>query len=146
MKLEISSVLQLKKIQINRFKIEENIEGINKIRLYSDFDLIVWSEKDDSDKQNKGIHFVLKVNEKVKNPALKCLIDLIVLFSIDKNISEDQQIKFILYNGLSIVYGIVRGMVYQACSILPPSMRMLPTVDLNRLIKLKLEEIKASST
>lgn len=42
------------------------------------------------------------------------------------------------YNGLSIVYGFFRGIVFQKCSFLPPKDRILPTLDLTELIESKI--------
>jgi len=140
MKLKLSTILQLKKVQVEYFKLEENIEGINKFLLDADF-LPIKVEGERNEGSYKGITFTLKVNHRTKNPALKAEIRVHALFDVDRKLNEEEQIKYILYNGLSIIYGIVRGMIFQACSVLPVSMRLLPTVDIANFIQLKLEEL-----
>ena len=138
MKLEISTTLQLKEIQIKRFSLEENIDGINKFLLDADFLPVVVEGKDG--KSYKGINFTLKINYKAKKPALKADIEILALFEINKNLKEEEQAMYILYNGLSILYGIVRGMIFQACSVLPPFMRLLPTVNIAEFIQVRLKK------
>ena len=141
MKLNTSTILQLKEIQVEHFKLEENINGVNKFILDADFLPIEFTARDGK-KQYRGISFILKVNHRTKNPALKAEIKIVAAFDVDKNLSEEEQVKFILYNGLSILYGIIRGMIFQACSILPPSMRLLPTVNIIDFIKSRLQKLK----
>ncbi len=139
MKLEISTALQLKKIQVEKFKLEEDIKGSNKFILAADFDPIELVNSKNDEKYS-GLHFTLKVNDKSKNSALKCRIEITGIFDVDKNLSKEKQVEFVLHNGLSILYGITRGMVFQACSVLPPNMRMLPTVNIAKLIELKMKK------
>lgn len=139
MKLK-TSILQLKKLQVEQFKLEENINGINKFILDADF-VPVESAEGDNNEKYRGFHFTLKVNDRAKNPALKSKIEIAVLFDVDKNLPEEKQVNFILYNGLAILYGIIRGMIFQACSILPPNMRLLPSVNLADFINFKLQEL-----
>ncbi len=141
MKLETSATLQLKKIQVEKFKLEEDIKGNNKFILAADFDPIELVDSNNNEKY-RGFHFTLKVNDKAKNSALKCRIEITAIFDVDKNLSKEEQVKFVLYNGLSILYGITRGMVFQACSILPPNRRMLPTVNIVKLIESKMKKLK----
>jgi len=141
MKLSTSTILQLKEIQVEHFKLEENINGTNKFILDADFWPIEFTARDGK-KQYKGISFTLRVNYRTKNPALKAEVKIAAAFDVDKDLSEEKQVKFILYNGLSILYGIIRGMIFQACSILPPSMRLLPTVNIADFVKSRLQELK----
>jgi len=145
MKLKISTALRLKKIQVKKFKLEENIEGNNKFILAADFYPIELIDRT-NDEKYRGIKFILKVNDKAKNSALKCTMEIVAIFDIDKNLSEEKQVTFMLYNGLSILYGIARGMIFQACSILPPNMKMIPTVNIDDLIKSKLKSTKTGKT
>ncbi len=138
MKLK-TSVLQLKELQIEKFEIEENIHGINKFILNADFTPI---ESSKGDEKYRGFRFKLTVNYRVKNPALKSRIELAVLFDIDKNLTEKEQVRLILYNGLSIIYGMMRGMIFQACSILPPDMKALPSINLVDFIDFKLKHLE----
>ena len=133
MKLTESPILRLKTIKVLNFKIEENIKGENKFNLNGDFEGIVHRSKD---KTYKGLEFKLDVNKGTKNAAIKAHLEILALFDIvNKELSEEEEAKFLLYNGLSIIYGIVRGMIYQACSVLPPDYRILPTVNMKDFIK-----------
>ncbi len=89
----------------------------------------------------KGLEFKLDVNKGTKNAALKAHVEILALFdAIDKELSEEDKTKLILYNGLSIIYGIIRGMIYQACSTLPPDYRVLPAVNIKDFVKDCIEE------
>ena len=145
MKLNTSMILQLKAFHVEHFKIEENVNGISKFMLDADFSPIKAVKKLDGS-QHKGIIFTLKVNRRVKNPALRVEAKITAVFDIDKSIPEERQVRLMLYNGLSILYGIIRGMVFQSCSILPPSMRLLPTVNVEEFVKMKLQQRQKSGT
>ena len=138
MKLAESSILQLKAIEVLNFRIEENIKGKKKFNLDGDFEVVGYRSKDGV---YKGLEFKLDINKGAKNAALKAHIEILALFDVvNKEMSEENKTKFILYNGLSITYGIVRGMIYQACSTLPPDYRVLPAVDIKDFVKGCIEE------
>ncbi len=137
MRLTESKILQLKTVEVATFKIEENIKGVKKFNLNGDFDLIVSSQ---NDKAYKGLKFKLNLNNKSQNAAIKAKVEIIALFDVDRSLPEKEQDKYILYNGLSIIYGIVRGMIYQACSIVPPEFRLLPSVNIKEFVKDKIKE------
>ena len=138
MKLTESSILQLKAIKVLNFRIEENIKGKKKFNLDGDFEVVGYKLENDV---YKGIEFKLDINKGSKNAALKAHIEILTLFDVvDKEMSEEDKTRFILYNGLSIVYGIIRGMIYQACSTLPPDYRVLPAVNIKDFIKSCIEE------
>ncbi len=136
MKLKTASLLQLKEIQLKKFKIEENIDGLNRFILDADFTPFEITIKN---RIYKGIDFTLKINSKAKKPALKAEINMLAIFEIDENLDKRKQIKILLYNGLSILYGIARGMIFQGCSILPSDYRLLPTVNIAEFVKKKME-------
>ncbi|WP_025209563.1 hypothetical protein [Hippea sp. KM1] len=138
MKLTESSILQLKAIKVLNFRIEENIKGKKKFNLDGDFEVVGYKLENDV---YKGIEFKLDINKGSKNAALKAHIEILALFNVvDKEMSEKDKTRFMLYNGLSIVYGIIRGMIYQACSALPPDYRVLPAVNIKDFIKSCIEE------
>jgi hypothetical protein len=136
MKLKTSRFLQLRDFKIERFKVEENINGAKKFVLNADF---VPIETKDKEKKQRGFIFELKVNERVKGAALKAEIKLALLFETDENLTEDKQTMLILNNGLSIAYGMARGMIFQACSVLPPNAKLLPSVNIKEFIKDKVK-------
>ena len=137
MRLTESKILQLKTVEVATFKIEENIKGVKKFNLNGDFDLIVSSQ---NDKAYKGLKFKLNLNNKSQNAAIKAKVEIIALFDVDRSLSEKEQDKYILYNGLSIIYGIVRGMIFQACSAVPPEFRLLPSVNIKEFVIEKIKE------
>ena len=137
MRLTESKILQLKTVEVATFKIEENIKGVKKFNLNGDFDLIVSSQ---NDKAYKGLKFKLNLNNKSQNAAIKAKVEIIALFDVDRSLSEKEQDKYILYNGLSIIYGIVRGMIFQACSVVPPEFRLLPSVNIKEFVIEKIKE------
>ncbi len=138
MKLKISNLLQLRDIKVNHFKLEENINGIKKFILDADFTPFEINKDGES---IKALDFILKVNAKAKNPTLKAELKLFATFDISDKFEDYKQIEILLYNGLSILYGIARGMILQGGSILSPQNRLLPAVDIAKLVKDKMEKI-----
>lgn len=41
----------------------------------------------------------------------------------------------LLYNGLSIVYGFLRGLIFQKCSYISPQDRIIPNINIAELIE-----------
>ncbi len=127
----ILSPLQVKSFYFRKLKLEENPKGEVKHLLDIDFNFI----KDS--KGSLGIEFSLKYNERAKNPLIRANLTAISLFEIDKNLPEEKREKLLIVNGLVITYGMIRGIIYQMCSVIPPHQRILPSVNFQPLLKEK---------
>ena len=128
------SPLQVKHVIIRKCKIEENVEGTPKQNLALDFDAGITED---------GMYILtikLNFNKSSREPMLKVEAEADFLFSIDPGLPEDQKIKLLVYNGLAIAYGMLRGIVFQKCCMLPPDFRILPGVNLLPLIEEKLKQ------
>ncbi|TCK05209.1 hypothetical protein [Phorcysia thermohydrogeniphila] len=128
------SPLQVKDVRFKKLKLEENPQGIKKDILDIDFEIGV------AENGWYAILFKLKYNLRAKNPLIKADLEVVVFFEIDKGVPEDKKEKLLLINGLVITYGLIRGVIYQMCSVIPPSQRILPSVNFLPLIKEKLKK------
>jgi len=126
------SQLQLKDIQIKSFKLEENLEGQNRFNINIDFDPVLIKTED---KKLDGLLVSIKVNDRARKVKLKLETEVLAVFEFTTDIDEEKKARMLLYNGLSIVYGFIRGLVFQKCSYLPPQDRILPSVNLAQLIE-----------
>ena len=125
------SPLQVKAFFFEKLKLEENPRGTVKHNLDIDFNVI------EDESGTPGIQLFVKYNTKAKNPIIRLDVEAISLFEIEKSLPEMQRKKLLFINGLVITYGLVRGVVYQMCSVIPPSQRLLPSIDFTPLLKEK---------
>ncbi len=131
MKAQLSQ-LQLKDIQIKNFKLEENIQGQNRFNINIDFDpVIIETENNKFD----GLLVDIKINDRARNVKLKVKTQLLAVFEFTEKLEEEKKARMLLYNGLSIVYGFVRGLIFQKCSYLSPQDRIIPSINLAQLIE-----------
>lgn len=126
------SQLQLKDIQIKSFKLEENLEGQNRFNINIDFDPVLIETED---KKLDGLLVSIKVNDRARKVKLKLETEVLAVFEFTTDIDEEKKARMLLYNGLSIVYGFIRGLIFQKCSYLPPQDRILPSINLAQLIE-----------
>ena len=127
--------MQVKDVEFRKLKLEENPNGIKKDILDIDFEL---------GRAKNGwdvVLFKLRYNIKAKNPLIRADLEVLVFFEIDKKISEEKRKKLLLINGLVITYGLIRGVIYQMCSVIPPQLRILPSVNFLPLIAEKKEQL-----
>jgi len=130
------SQLQLKDIQIKEFYIEENIKGQNRFNINIDFDpVLIETDKEKFD----GLLVKIKINDRARNVKLKVKTEVLAIFEFSDGLSEEKKARMLLYNGLSIVYGFLRGLIFQKCSYLPPKDRILPSINLAELIEKTIE-------
>jgi len=127
------SPLQVKTFYFEKLKLEENPRGVVKHLLDIDFNFI------EDDKGRPGIQLFVKYNVKARNPLIRADIEAVSLFEVDESLPKEQKDKLIAVNGLIITYGLVRGVIYQMCSVIPPPQRILPSVNFNPLLKEKLK-------
>jgi preprotein translocase subunit SecB len=88
-----------------------------------------------------AILFKLEINKNKKKTPFKISIECIAVFEI--NISDEQQKeKFLIINGSVMVYGFLRGYLFGKLSVLPPECRIIPSINLLKLLqqKFSLEE------
>lgn len=137
MKAKKSTILQLEVFEVTKCELKENLEGSsNDISLDFDFNLIQGQIKNEV---LSGFHVFLKINPGKKNVKLSGKLQANGLFKInsDELSEEGQRNRFLLNNGLSIIYGIFRGIIYEKASNLEPWNRLLPTINLIEIIKEK---------
>ncbi len=130
------SHLQVKEVVIKKCRIEENLTGIPKSHLNLDFDLGITED---------GLHVIslkLNYNKNTKKPVLKVDVEADFFFEIDPELPEERRARLLIYNGLSISYSFIRGLVFQKCCMLPPTMRILPTINLLPIIERKFEDLQ----
>ncbi|SNZ06990.1 hypothetical protein SAMN06265182_0868 [Persephonella hydrogeniphila] len=130
------SQLQLKDIQIKKIILEENLQGQNRFNINIDFDpVLIETEKGKFD----GLLVKIKINDRARNVKLKVSTEILALFEFSKDLNEEKKARMLLYNGLSIIYGFLRGMIFQKCSYLPPKDRIIPSINLADLIEKTIE-------
>ncbi len=130
------SPLQLKDIQIEKFSLEENIKGEKKFNIDIDFEPVKVSIDDE---EYDGLVVFLKINDRNRKVRLKVDTEVLAVFEFDEGLSEEKRAQLLLYNGLSITYGFLRGLIFQKCSYLKPTDRLLPSINLLEIIEKKIE-------
>ena len=131
------SPLQLKDIQIIRLNIDENIKGEKKFNIDIDFEPV---KVNIDEKEYEGLIFYLKVNNRSRKVRLKVDTEALAIFEFEKGLSPEKKAQLLLYNGLSIIYGFLRGLIFQKCSYLRPEDRLLPSINLLDIIDKKLKD------
>ncbi len=139
MKVKFSQ-LQLEDIQIENFSLEENLEGQNRFKIDIDFDPVI--VETDNEKFD-GLLVNVKINDRARNVKLKAKAEILAVFKFTEELNEEKKARLLLYNGLSIVYGFIRGIIFQKCSYLPLKDRIIPSVNIAQLIE---ETIQVKTT
>ena len=130
------SPLQLKDIQITKLNVEENIKGEKKFNIDIDFEPV---KVNIDEKEFDGLVVSLKVNNRNRKVRLKVDTEVLAVFEFDEGLSKEKKAQLLLYNGLSIIYGFLRGLIFQKCSYLKPTDRLLPSINLLDIIERKIE-------
>ncbi len=130
------SPLQLKDIQIIRLNIDENIKGEKKFNIDIDFEPV---KVNIDEKEYEGLIFYLKVNNRNRKVRLRVDTEALAIFEFEKGLPPEKKAQLLLYNGLSIIYGFLRGLIFQKCSYLSPEDRLLPSINLLDIIERKME-------
>ncbi|WP_456397033.1 hypothetical protein [Desulfurobacterium sp.] len=128
------SFLQVKNFFFKKLKLEENPEGEVKNLLDIDFEFFR------DDKEQLGIEFSLKYNVRARSPLIKADVVAVSLFEVNQKLPQEQREKLFVINGLVITYGMIRGILYQMCSVLPPSQRILPSINFQPLLREKFKD------
>ncbi len=135
MKAKLSQLL-LKDISIIKLNIEENLDGERKFNIDIDFEPV---KVNIDEKVYDGLVLFLKVNNRNRKVKLKVDIEVLSVFEFNEDLSKEDKTRFLFYNGLSIIYGFLRGLIFQKCSYLKPSDRLLPSINLLEIIDKKVE-------
>ncbi|WP_297454930.1 hypothetical protein [Persephonella sp.] len=131
------SPLQLKDIQIIRLNLDENIKGEKKFNIDIDFEPV---KVNIDEKEYEGLIFYLKVNNRNRKVRLKVDTEVLAIFEFEEGLPPEKKAQLLLYNGLSIIYGFLRGLIFQKCSYLRPEDRLLPSINLLDIIDKKLKD------
>ena len=145
MLMKRSSLLQLEKVWINEIELKENPRGVSSdIRVNMDFEPMLAKV---GGKELKAIQIEVDINKNVKNPKIRGRIRITGAFSLGEEAGENEgeRIQNLLAAGLNILYGMVRGMVFQRVSSVDPAYRVLPVIDLRDLISRKASELAGES-
>ncbi len=130
------SPLQLKDIQITKLNVEENIKGEKKFNIDIDFEPV---KVNINEKKYDGLVVFLKVNNRNRKVRLKVDTEILAVFEFDEGLSKEKKARLLFYNGLSIIYGFLRGLIFQKCSYLKPTDRLLPSINLLDIIERKIK-------
>ena len=130
------SPLQLKDIQIIKFSVEENLKGEKKFNIDIDFEPV---KVNIDEKEYDGLVVFLKVNNRNRKVRLKVDTEVLAVFEFDEGLSKEKKAQLLLYNGLSIIYGFLRGLIFQKSSYLKPTDRLLPSINLLDIIERKIK-------
>ncbi|WP_022850954.1 hypothetical protein [Limisalsivibrio acetivorans] len=95
-----------------------------------------------NDEIEHGLEVRLVINGDKETGHVKGRIVCAGFFDVDEDLEEDEQKKYLILSGLSIIYGLLRGIVYERLSAFPPDMRLLPAVNIRNLVKEKIESRK----
>lgn len=145
MLMKKSSLLQLEKVWINEIELKENPKGASlDIRVDMDFEPMLAKV---GGKELKAIQIKVDINRNVKNPKIRGRLRITGAFSLGEEAgeSEEERIRNLVVAGLNILYGMVRGMVFQRVSSVDPAYRVLPVIDLRDLINRKASELAGES-
>lgn len=133
MKAKISNHLQLKFFQLLSTELKETPENKDS-NISIDFDFMPIEGSVNGEKL-KGFKVSLKINSRKKNTKLAGNIEAIGFFDIDL---EKEKPNILFNNGLSIICGLLRGIIFEKATILNLHEKLLPTVDLTEIIKKKI--------
>ena len=141
------SVMQLETLRVDNIRLEWYLSALEdeknldpaKYSVNLDFDVVPV----DKEGKSYGIRFLIKVNERKKSVPFKAQAELHGTFRFLKDdLSEERKIRYLLLNGLSMLYSFARGYFFAKLDSLPPDARLLPTVDMLSVVERKAEEAK----
>jgi len=137
------SVLQLKAVKINELHIDWNLQkealkNVNPEEYTVDIDFNIFGVKESEDAFI--IELVVKINHsRKKNFPFRATLMLSSVFTFTEPVEESKKPRYLLYNGLSILYSFIRGYLFAKLDLLLPNHRIIPTVDLLELIQKKMK-------
>jgi len=141
------SVMQLETLRVDNIRLEWYLDVLEdeksldstKYSMNLDFDVVPLGEEG----KLYGIRFLIKVNERKKSVPFKAQAELHGTFRFMKDdLSEERKLRYLLLNGLSMLYSFVRGYLFAKLDSLPPDARLLPTVDILSVVERKTKELK----
>ena len=142
-----TSVMQLETLRVDNIHLEwylsslEDEENLDPAKYSVNLDFDVGPV--DREGKSYGIRFLIKVNERKKSAPFKARAELHGTFKFLKDdLSEERKLRYLLLNGLSMLYSFVRGYFFVKLDSLPPDARLLPTVDILSAVERKAEEAK----
>ncbi len=134
------SVMQLETVRVDNFRLEWSLSTLEDkfdpgdYTVNLDFNIAPLDESE----QLYGIKLLLKVNERKTSTPFRAKTELYGTFRFtSEEISEERKARYLLLNGLSILYSFARGYFFAKLDSLPPDSRLLPTVNLLDLVEKK---------
>ena len=136
------SVMQLETLRVDNIRLEWYLSALEdeknldptKYSISLDFDVA----RLDREGELYGIRFLAKVNERKKTAPFKVRTELYGTFKFTENhLSEERKYRYLLLNGLSMLYSFTRGYLFAKLDALPPDARLLPTVDILAVVEQK---------
>jgi preprotein translocase subunit SecB len=131
----------LEKVLIERTRSEEEAL-VDAVTASFDFDYIVQRNADNS--HQFALTFIVRDNAKAKTShpqVYKFDLRLIGFFRFEENVEEEKMQWLIRYNGGTILYGILRGMITNMTAAFPEGPIRMPTIMMDEVVK-KVEGLK----
>ncbi len=142
------SLMQLETIRVESNRVEWSLSALDNetgpvdYSVNIDFDLVSIDNKG----RKYGIRLMLKVNERKESAPFKAKVELLGVFKfISEDISEERKIRFLLLNGLTMLYSFARGYLFAKLDSLPPDARLIPTVDILSIVERKAKRKKVKT-
>ncbi len=134
------SVMQLETIRVDNFRLEWFLSALENeltpadYSVNVDFDLVPL----DDTGQRYGVRLLLKVNERKASVPFKAKAEVLGTFRfLSEEIPEERKARYLLLNGLTMLYSFARGYLFAKLDSLPPDARLLPTVDILSVVERK---------
>ena len=137
------SPLQLRLVDIPVFKLHYRIDKIKDFEKFKadysvdlDFDVL---ETDKGEDELYMLRLRVWVNKNKRNAYFKIEMQIQGVFEFIEKLGEEKRTRLLIFNGFSMLYSFVRGYIYAKLDGIPPDLRVLPTINLLKTLKKKLE-------
>ncbi len=134
--------MQLDYFEVIHSELSEKLEGKgDDLKVGLEFQPL--RSEDDGDEQ-LGLKVCLDINKRRRDVKLKGSFEATAIFSFTNSLEPQTKFRMLLYNGLAIVYGLFRGIVFQKASSIPPNLRLLPALNIVKLVDEEREKFMVS--